>query len=117
MSSWKKVKGLFWQANASGEGEPAPAGELSDAEFAEFLGTSPHAVPPPGPDFSAQNVAARNAAQAGAPLDGWVPQAQPGSAGAFEIDFQAQYDAAGVPDTDEVEQLESFLSRLDDSLP
>lgn len=114
MSSWKKVKGLFWQSNASGEAEPAPAGELSDAEFAEFLGTSPHAVPPPGAGFAGQNLAEPR----GAPRDGgWVPPAQPGSAGSFEIDFQAQYDAAGIPDTDEVEQLESFLSRLDDSLP
>jgi len=33
------------------------------------------------------------------------------------IDFQAQYDAAGIPDTDEVEQLENFLTRLDPALP
>jgi prefoldin subunit 5 len=33
------------------------------------------------------------------------------------IDFQALYDQAGIPNTDEVEQLEKFLSGLDDSLP
>lgn len=104
MSSWKKVKGLFWQSGASGEAAPAPSDELSDAEFAEFLGQSPHAVP-------------GGVAAPGAPLEGgWVPP-PPGGANGSEIDFQAQYDAAGIPDTDEVEQLESFLSRLDDSLP
>jgi hypothetical protein len=116
MSSWKKVKGLFWQSEASGEAGPAPAaGELSDAEFAEFLGASPHAVPPPAPGVVAGQPVS---GQLGMPLaGGWAPSPQPGSANAFEIDFQAQYDAAGIPNTDEVEQLESFLSRLDDSLP
>jgi hypothetical protein len=33
------------------------------------------------------------------------------------IDFQALYDQAGIPDTDEVEQLERFLGGLDDALP
>lgn len=33
------------------------------------------------------------------------------------IDFQALYDQAGIPNTDEVEQLEKFLSGLDDTLP
>jgi hypothetical protein len=33
------------------------------------------------------------------------------------IDFQALYDQAGIPNTDEVEQLERFLVGLDDSLP
>jgi hypothetical protein len=104
MSSWKKVKTLFWQPGANAEAqssqEPSSeAGELSDAEFAQFLGTSPHAVPQPS-------------------LDGqWAPPPVPSGLSASSIDFQAQYDAAGIPDTDEVEQLESFLSRLDDSLP
>ena len=35
----------------------------------------------------------------------------------IQIDFQQQYDLAGIPDTDEVEQLENFLARLDPSLP
>jgi outer membrane murein-binding lipoprotein Lpp len=34
-----------------------------------------------------------------------------------DIDFQALYDHAGIPNTDEVESLERFLSGLDDSLP
>jgi hypothetical protein len=34
-----------------------------------------------------------------------------------QIDFQALYDQAGIPDTDEVEALERFLAGLDASLP
>jgi hypothetical protein len=34
-----------------------------------------------------------------------------------QIDFQAMYDNAGIPNTDEVEQLEKFLSGLDAALP
>jgi hypothetical protein len=113
MSSWKKVKGLIWQSGESGEAAAAPADELSDTEFAEFLGHSPHAVPPLTPGTPAEPLFA---GQPGAPLEGaWAtPQAGAGSSG---LDFQAQYDAAGIPDTDEVEQLENFLSRLDESLP
>ena len=33
------------------------------------------------------------------------------------IDFQALYDQAGIPNTDEVEALERFLTGLDESLP
>jgi archaellum component FlaC len=33
------------------------------------------------------------------------------------IDFQAMYDSAGIPNTDEVESLESFLHELDTELP
>jgi hypothetical protein len=118
MSSWKKVKGLFWQSGAGGGAEPAPPGELSDAEFAEFLGTSPHAVPPGVPPGAPPLGASSPAADVlgGTSAGGWVP-APPGGASASGIDFQALYDAAGIPDTDEVEQLEGFLSRLDDSLP
>jgi len=102
MSSWKKVKGLFWQSGEAGGGhDPAPEGELSDAEFADLLATSPYAVPP---------------AEAAPPA---VPAAYPPVilAGGSQIDFQALYDAAGIPNTDEVEQLENFLGRLDSSLP
>src|SRR5437870_4041100 len=41
-----------------------------------------------------------------------------GAAGASgQIEFQALYDQAGIPNTDEVEALERFLSGLDESLP
>jgi len=99
MSSWKKVKSLFWQ-----EGDPEPGSstesELSDAEFAELLASSPHSVP--GGAIAAVPVSSTGA----------VFQTEGGS-----IDFQALYDVAGIPNTDEVEQLENFLSRLDASLP
>jgi len=106
--SWKKVKGLFWQSGSPEGGAPAGGAdaELSDAEFADLLATSPHALPP----------------DAGAPLGEAAPNvlsrgSLQGSVDASNVDFQAQYDFAGIPDTDEVEQLESFLSRLDSSLP
>ncbi len=108
MASWKKVKNLFWQSGDGGgsahEGA-APAGgdaaEMSDADFAAMLESSPHAVPKGG---AAERVPA-----------GSVPVTV--GAGGLTIDFQAQYDLAGIPDTDEVEQLENFLARLDASLP
>jgi hypothetical protein len=105
MSGWNKVKGFFWQSPEDEASDSAAAvadGEaLTDEEFAAMLATSEHAVPadaadavPPG-SFETRSTAG----------------------GAVEIDFQHQYDLAGIPDTDEVEQLESFLGRLDGSLP
>jgi hypothetical protein len=107
MSGWKKVKNLFWVdpgAPASSGDAPAAAGdgaELSDEEFAAMLAGQPQAVP--------AGVA-----------DAVVPEAVRPTAtadGSVQIDFQAQYDEAGIPNTDEVEQLEAFLNRLDGSLP
>jgi len=96
MSSWSKVKGLFWQGPAGEE----PSGEaLSDAELRELLGTE-HAVP-------ARDVE---------PVDPSTV-ATKDAGGALFIDFQAQYDVAGIPNTDEVEQLERFLNGLDANLP
>ena len=109
MSSWKKVRNLFWQSGDPGappppKGGSAPPGdgsELSDEEFAAMLQGSPHAVrksvPPAQVDASSIKVTSEG--------------------GAVSIDFQEQYDLAGIPDTDEVEQLENFLARLDASLP
>jgi hypothetical protein len=39
------------------------------------------------------------------------------AAGGGELDFQALYDQAGIPNTDEVEALERFLGGLDETLP
>jgi len=102
-SSWKKVRNLFWQSGeAEQEGTDAvPAQEISDQEFAELLSQSPHAVP---------------AGQAHEPVD-VSSLALSHDGGTVSIDFQEQYDQAGIPDTDEVEQLEGCLSRLDASLP
>lgn len=102
MSSWKKVKGLFWQPGDEGEPPPPAGADLSDAEFQEFLGQNPLAVPE-GELSSGTGVS-----------DASRLPVQLGDAG---IDFQAHYDSVGIPDTDEVEQLENFLSRLDSSLP
>lgn len=100
MSSWKKVKGLFWQPSDVPGGAAPAEGELSDTEFAELLSSSPHAVPPgAGPPAAGSLVSVQ-----------WDPKAS-------AIDFHAHYDSAQIPDTDEVEQLENFLSRLDASLP
>ncbi len=125
----KALKGLFWQSKG-GKGEqqePKPAGDadadaadleallgggaeggaggededLSDDEFSAMLMGNEHAVPSESFDpVDAESVAVGHAED-----------------GAVTIDFSAQYDAAGIPDTDEVEQLENFLTRLDPSLP
>jgi|GEM_PF-1842080 hypothetical protein len=105
-SPWNKVKGLFWQSgepstSAPPAAAPAAEGELSDEEFAALLGESPHAVPQEAHDD---------------PVDFSGLQVQT-VGDAVQIDFQHQYDQAGIPDTDEVEQLENFLARLDPSLP
>jgi hypothetical protein len=97
MSSWSKVRGLFWQ---SGTPEGGAEPEISDQEFAELM-SSEHAVP---------EQAVEGVDPAGVVVSG-------GGGGAVEIDFQAQYDIAGIPNTDEVEQLERFLGGLDENLP
>lgn len=101
MSSWKKVRNLFWQSGAPVSDTELEA--MSDADFASLMGDSPLAVP----SDSAADVE---------PVD--VTDVAYQAVGTdVQIDFQAQYDAAGIPDTDEVEKLEDFLSRLDASLP
>lgn len=66
-----------------------------------MLSGSPHAVPQGGAE----------------PVDASTVQMSADAAGGVAIDFQAQYDQAGIPNTDEVEQLENFIARLDQSLP
>ncbi len=110
MSGWKKVKNLFWEGSSSSS-EPVlassvvtgneEADELGDDEFAALLSGSEFAVPPGPADLvSAETI-----------------EIATDETGEVVIDFQEQYDLAGIPNTDEVEQLESFLSRLDASLP
>jgi hypothetical protein len=96
MSSWTKVKGLFWQG---GTNEQPSDEALTDAEFQELL-SSEHAVPP----------------HAVEPVDPSTVTTKD-AGGTLFIDFQAQYDVAGIPNTDEVEQLERFLNGLDANLP
>ena len=103
-TSWKKVKNLFWQSPDGPSAAAPPPGtevqEISEAEFAQLLDTGAGAAAESAPDRVDPSTV--SVASAG---------------GAVTIDFQAQYDLAGIPDTDEVEQLEGFLTRLDPSLP
>jgi hypothetical protein len=98
MSSWKKVKGLFWQSGESSDGA-APDEEQARAELQELL-TSEHALPE-------ADVVPLDPSTLAISADGT----------SLTIDFQGQYDAAGIPNTDEVEQLERFLGGLDQNLP
>jgi hypothetical protein len=106
-SSWKKVKSLFWQSSGNEQAAQATpsgagaAGELSDDDFAKLLGDNAHVVPK----------------DAYEPVEAASVAVTADAFGATTIDFQGQYDVAGIPDTDEVEQLENFLARLDQSLP
>ena len=84
---WDRVRKLFVTS------EDRPADEATvDTELEQFT------VPPGEP--------------AGELPAGAAPQALSGA-----IDFQALYDQAGIPNTDEVEALEKFLGGLDESLP
>jgi hypothetical protein len=91
MSSWNKVKSLFIVR----EEEPTPTGRAGELDVDEALAR--YEVPP-GP---------------GAALP---PQTDPAQLKGT-IDFQALYDQAGIPNTDEVEALEKFLGGLDADLP
>ena len=92
--SWKKVKRLF--VVSEGEGASTPA-DLSTVEAQVDADLAALELP---------------AGQVGSLPAGTDPTALKGS-----IDFQALYDQAGIPNTDEVEQLEKFLEGLDNSLP
>jgi mannose-6-phosphate isomerase class I len=87
--AWNKIKSMFVVSEQSA----APGGDLDqtlkDLEKYEL---------PPG------EVAPLPAGTTPASLTG-------------QIDFQALYDQAGIPNTDEVEALERFLGGLDQSLP
>ncbi len=84
---WDRVKKLFVQS------EDAPADTTTlDQELEQF--TVPSGEPP-----------------------GELPPGTEAPALSGTIDFQGLYDQAGIPNTDEVEALEKFLSGLDESLP
>ncbi|MEY4544327.1 MAG: hypothetical protein RL685_522 [Pseudomonadota bacterium] len=114
MSSWKKVRDLFWQPAADASAQEPPL----DAELAELLGAamSPTGMSPAGMSPAGMSPAG-GAAGVGATLGAGYAMTGSGAVESASLDFQAQYDLAGIPNTDEVEQLESFLNRLDDSLP
>jgi hypothetical protein len=85
--AWNKLKSLFVQSDTS---------KASDATLAEL--EAKYQLP----------------ADAAGAVD-LTAAATPVAAG--ELDFQALYDQAGIPNTDEVEALERFLQGLDDTLP
>jgi hypothetical protein len=88
--SWSKLKGLFVEQGATAD---AVQGDV-DAVLSDL---QKYELP---------------AGQVGALPDGTSAAALTG-----QIDFQALYDQAGIPNTDEVESLERFLSGLDGDLP
>ena len=93
--SWKRVKRLF----VVSEGDPGAAtpADLSAVEAQVDADLAALELP---------------AGQVGSLPAGTDPTALKGN-----IDFQALYDQAGIPNTDEVEQLEKFLEGLDNTLP
>ncbi len=93
--SWKKVKRLF--VVAEDQHEAATPGDLSQVEAQVDADLAALELP---------------AGQVGTLPSGTDPGALKGT-----IDFQGLYDQAGIPNTDEVEQLEKFLEGLDNTLP
>lgn len=93
---WDKVKRLFVQSEPGSLRVPPPA-DLAQVEAQVDADLAALELPP-------GRVASLPA--------GTDPEALRGT-----IDFQALYDQAGIPNTDEVEQLEKFLGGLDDTLP
>jgi len=85
--AWNKLKSLFVETDTTQEAESAAMAELAKYQVPADAGAE---SPPPVP----------------APV---VAQG--------ELDFQALYDQAGIPNTDEVEALERFLHGLDETLP
>lgn len=93
--SWKKVKRLF--VVSEDDPQAATPSDLSAVE--------------------AQVDADLAALELPAGQVGTLPVGTDAGALKGNIDFQALYDQAGIPNTDEVEQLEKFLEGLDSSLP
>jgi hypothetical protein len=89
--AWNKLKSLFVESENPKETESAAMAELEKFQVPEDAPTD---------------------AATGVPLS-----AAPAVVSEGELDFQALYDQAGIPNTDEVEALERFLHGLDESLP
>jgi hypothetical protein len=87
--AWNKLKSLFVQTDS-----PKDAADAAMAELEKYH------LP----------------ADAAAGEDVDVSQMSPVASNG-ELDFQALYDQAGIPNTDEVEALERFLGGLDETLP
>jgi hypothetical protein len=90
MSSWNKLKSMFVVNEGGASTSPGSVEEaLKELEKYEL---------PPGEV-------------------GTLPAETPPQALTGSIDFQALYDQAGIPNTDEVEALERFLAGLDTNIP
>jgi hypothetical protein len=87
--AWNKLKSLFVESGTSKDAASAAMAELEKYQVPENT--------PPGAAATALAVGAVSS-------DG-------------ALDFQALYDRAGIPNTDEVEALERFLHGLDEALP
>ncbi len=94
MSWTKKVKGLFVVSEDDAAATPSDLSAVAAQVDA---------------DLAALELPA---GQVGTLPPGTEPSALKGT-----IDFQSLYDQAGIPNTDEVEQLEKFLEGLDNTLP
>ena len=99
---WNKIKRLFVEDTGASSVDMASAAPAAGSDLAAV---------------SAQVDADLAALQLPADKVGELPPQTDPSSLKGNIDFQALYDQAGIPNTDEVEQLEKFLSGLDDSLP
>jgi hypothetical protein len=87
--AWSKLKSMFVVSDAPASSSSNPDDVLKDLEKYQL------------PEGQVAPLPA-----------GTAPEALSG-----QIDFQALYDQAGIPNTDEVEAVERFLAGLDDSLP
>lgn len=93
--AWHKVKRLFIQSD-DGPHAPAPS-DLAQVEAQVSADLAALELPP-------------------GEVASLPPETDPASL-TGTIDFQGLYDQAGIPNTDEVEQLERFLGGLDDTMP
>jgi hypothetical protein len=85
--AWNKLRSLFVESEAGKDADSAALAELDKYRVPADAATDP-TVPVTAPVVA----------------DG-------------DLDFQALYDQAGIPNTDEVEALERFLHGLDEGLP
>jgi len=88
--AWNKLKSLFVQTDS-----PKDAADAAMAELEKYHLPADAAA---GEDVDLSQVSSSTGASG-------------------ELDFQALYDQAGIPNTDEVEALERFLHGLDETLP
>jgi archaellum component FlaC len=92
---WNKLKSLFIMSDA--KSVTGPSANSTEDQAAVDAAIARYQVPP-------EPAVA-------------LPRDTDSAALSGTVDFQALYDTAGIPNTDEVESLESFLHELDTELP